>query len=134
MGYSLSRRNTTLSFHEMFHFDHGPTLSAVIDSIIDESRRDGRGAVVIVAIGFHFISQSPFDPGSTMASFLPHFLDTVWRMDGENQAAMWLTMEPTSGGEGAWPELELVNSASQRAVRASGNVRGLRVWYLGCRV
>jgi len=33
---------------------------------------------------------------------------------------MWLTMEPTGGGPGAWPELELVNSASQRAMRAAG--------------
>jgi hypothetical protein len=30
-----------------------------------------RGVLIIIGIGFHFISQSPFDVGSTMAAFLP---------------------------------------------------------------
>jgi len=57
----------------------------MIETIINESRLKGRGVVIIVAIGFHFISQSPFDAGSTIAEFLPHVIDSVWGMDSKNE-------------------------------------------------
>jgi hypothetical protein len=30
---------------------------------------------------------------------------------------VWLTMEPTSGGRGAWPELEKINDVASRTFR-----------------
>lgn len=58
-------------FHELFHYDHGPTLAAMIETIVDQAREQGRGLLIVIGIGFHFISHSPYDPGSTMAAFLP---------------------------------------------------------------
>lgn len=58
-------------FHELFHYEHGPTLAAMIETIVDQAREQGRGVLIVIGIGFHFISHSPYDPGSTMAAFLP---------------------------------------------------------------
>mmetsp|Transcript_66983 Transcript_66983/g.97989 ORF Transcript_66983/g.97989 Transcript_66983/m.97989 type:complete len:164 (+) Transcript_66983:1-492(+) len=120
MGYSVSSDNTTLSFHELFHYDHGPTLAAMLDSFIDNSRVTGRRLLLVMAPGFHFISHSPFDAGSMMASFLPQLVDVLWKAEPARQLAVWLTMEPTSGGQGAWPELEKVNDVAKRTLTMSG--------------
>ena len=55
-----------------------------------------------------------------MASFLPQIIDEIWRADTRHQRTFWLTMEPTSGGRGAWPELERVNDVARRTLTASG--------------
>jgi hypothetical protein len=49
----------------------GPTLAAMLQTFIGKSRATGRALLVIMAPGFHFVSQAPFDAGSMMASFLP---------------------------------------------------------------
>ena len=43
-----------------------------------------------------------------MASFLPQLVDVLWKTDAQQQLGVWLTMEPTAGGRGAWPEMEKV--------------------------
>mmetsp|Transcript_16192 Transcript_16192/g.25144 ORF Transcript_16192/g.25144 Transcript_16192/m.25144 type:complete len:98 (+) Transcript_16192:2-295(+) len=55
-----------------------------------------------------------------MASFLPQIMDVLWRADWTRELPIWLTMEPTSGGKGAWPELEKVNQVADRTLRQSG--------------
>lgn len=55
-----------------------------------------------------------------MASFLPQIIDELWQADTRKQRSLWLSMEPTSGGRGAWPELERVNDVARRTLTASG--------------
>ena len=76
--------------------------------------------VQIMAPGFHFVSQSPFDAGSMMAAFLPQLVDVLWKAQAPAQLGVWLTMEPTSGGKDAWPELESVNQVAKRTLTLSG--------------
>lgn len=109
LGFSITTsRNSSLSFHELFHYDHGPTLAAMLDRFIEDSRTTGRRVLLVMAPGFHFVSQAPFDAGSMMASFLPQLVDVLWKTDAQQQLGVWLTMEPTAGGRGAWPEMEKV--------------------------
>ena len=60
-----------MAFHELFHFDHGPTLAAMLSTLSAQSRSTGRRLVLAMAPGFHFVSQAPFDAATMMASFLP---------------------------------------------------------------
>jgi len=120
MGFSIKTDNISVSFHELFHFDHGPTLAAMIDSFLLQARRQGRRLLLVMAPGFHFISQAPFDAASMMASFLPQIVDAVWDMDWRFELPVWLTMEPTIGGRGSWPELEAVNEVARRTWGLTG--------------
>ena len=51
---------------------------------------------------------------------MPQLVDELWRADPRKQRSLWLTMEPTSGGRGAWPELEKVNDVARRTLTISG--------------
>lgn len=49
MGYAVQSGSTSLSFHELFHFDHGPTLAAMLQSFIHKSRSAGRSLILVMA-------------------------------------------------------------------------------------
>ncbi|EKX31590.1 hypothetical protein GUITHDRAFT_149209, partial [Guillardia theta CCMP2712] len=112
--FAIKTDNLTVSFHELFHFDHGPTLAAMIDTFLLQSRRQHRSLVVL----FFFTSIVSYLTLSS--SFLPQIVDAVWDFDWRYELPIWLSMEPTSGGKGSWPELEAVNEVARRTWNSTG--------------
>ena len=43
----MTSGSTTVSFHELFHYDHGPTLAAMIESFVRESQASGRRLLLV---------------------------------------------------------------------------------------